>query len=91
MSGKQADGTDPSLAQVSGKIAHDINNLLTVIALNIELANESLAPGHPAVGMLATALKAANASAELSATLLAASRKAKGEIAAAAQSATASR
>lgn len=63
------------IGQLTGGIAHDFNNLLTVIIGNLEDIKER-ADANSAIGASAeTALKAADRSAELTASLLAVGRR----------------
>ena len=75
MSGSEEAPLD--IAASANRIAHDLNNLLTVIALNVELARDILGAGHPAQSMLNPALTAANNCSKLTLELLAAARAAR--------------
>lgn len=59
-----------SLGQLTGGIAHDSNNLLTVINANVELALENLPEESPVANLLTNALRAAEAGAKLNSQLL---------------------
>ncbi|MEP9374939.1 ATP-binding protein [Mesorhizobium sp. KR1-2] len=63
------------IGQLTGGIAHDFNNLLTVIIGNLEDINEKAEAGSSVADAAATALKAADRSAELTASLLAVGRR----------------
>lgn len=59
------------LIRQTRKIGHDLNNLLTIIALNLEITQEKLGDAHPVQEMLTPALRAARNAADLTALLLA--------------------
>lgn len=63
------------IGHLTGGIAHDFNNLLTVIIGNLEDINEKAEAGSSVADAAATALKAADRSAELTASLLAVGRR----------------
>ncbi len=60
-------------------MAHDFNNLVTAITVYGELAKDSLDPGHPACAEVDGIIAACDRAAELTGTLLTASRAAGGE------------
>ncbi len=64
-----------AVGQLTGGIAHDFNNLLAVIVGNLELAEERLESDPNVLGMVDSALRAAEKGAELISRLLAFSRK----------------
>jgi PAS domain S-box-containing protein len=64
-----------ALGHLTGGVAHDFNNILTVIQGNTELARALLAPDHAAQAHLDGALTAARKGALLTQRLLAFSRK----------------
>jgi PAS domain S-box-containing protein len=64
-----------ALGQLTGGVAHDFNNILTVIHGNAELAQDLLEPGNAAQAHLDAALAAARKGALLTQRLLAFSRK----------------
>lgn len=61
--------------QLSGGVAHDFNNLLMVIIGNIETIRDTLPPDHPLRRHADDSFRAAESAAELTARLLAFSRK----------------
>jgi PAS domain S-box-containing protein len=63
-----------ALGQLTGGIAHDSNNLLTVIAGNLEMLEEELA-GHPGMKYLREAQEAAQMGARLNQRLLTFARR----------------
>ena len=65
-----------ALGQLTGGVAHDFNNLLTVVILNLEEAQDVLAPDHDLQEVLAPALHAAIRGAELTSQLLSYARRA---------------
>ncbi|MEZ5855137.1 MAG: ATP-binding protein [Hyphomicrobiaceae bacterium] len=65
-----------ALGQLTGGIAHDSNNLLTVITGNLELIEDEL-PGHPVLKYLHEAQEAAKMGARLNQRLLTFSRRRK--------------
>ena len=65
-----------ALGQLTGGVAHDFNNLLTVVILNLEEAQDVLAPDHELQEVLAPALHAAVRGAELTSQLLSYARRA---------------
>ena len=64
-----------SVGRLAGGVAHDFNNMLSVIIGNIEFALEQCKPGEQAYRDLNDALQAAEQSAELTRQLLAFARK----------------
>ena len=66
-----------SVGQLTGGIAHDFNNLLTVISGNLQILQENAAANADAVAapMIGAALRATQRGAELTAKLLAFSRR----------------
>ncbi len=64
-----------AVGRLAGGVAHDFNNMLTVITGNLELGLRTLEEGDPLQERLHTILKAANSAAELTRKLLAFSRK----------------
>ncbi|MDD5484039.1 MAG: response regulator [Kiritimatiellae bacterium] len=64
-----------SVGRLAGSIAHDFNNMLTVICSCAELALPQLAPEHPVYAYLKDIQTAANRSAELTKQLLTFARK----------------
>jgi PAS domain S-box-containing protein len=64
-----------AIGQLAGGIAHDFNNLLTAILGNLELVLPNLTPGHPARGLVDSAITAASRSASLTRRLLGFSRQ----------------
>ena len=66
-----------ALGQLTGGIAHDSNNLLTVIAGNLEMIEDELPADHPALRFLREAQEAARMGASLNRRLLTFSRRRK--------------
>lgn len=64
-----------ALGQLTGGIAHDFNNLLTVIAGNLQILEDLLGAGTDERALVDAATRAARRGAELTAKLLAFSRK----------------
>jgi PAS domain S-box-containing protein len=64
-----------AVGRLAGGIAHDFNNLLTVIGGRVELLLATLEPDHPAKQDVELVQRAADRAAELTARLLAFSRK----------------
>ena len=64
-----------SIGRLAGGVAHDFNNMLTVILGNLDLALEQIPADHPVRTDLAEARKAAERSAHLTRQLLAFARK----------------
>ncbi len=64
-----------SIGRLAGGVAHDFNNMLSVILGNTELALNGLDPGHPHFVELQEIRKAASHSADLTRQLLAFARK----------------
>jgi len=64
-----------SIGRLAGGVAHDFNNMLTVILGGIELSLARLDPGHPSRVHLSDAAEAAQSTAALTRQLLAFSRK----------------
>jgi signal transduction histidine kinase/CheY-like chemotaxis protein len=64
-----------SVGRLAGGVAHDFNNMLTLILCNAEMALEQQAPGHPARENLVDIRKAALRSSDLTRQLLAFARK----------------
>jgi len=64
-----------ALGQLTGGIAHDVNNMLTVVSLNLDLLADEVAPGTPASEALEAARKAAAGGSGLTAQLLAFARR----------------
>ena len=60
-----------SLGLLAGGVAHDFNNLLVGVIGNASLAQEMLAPDHPAIELLAGVLKAGEQAAHLTRQMLA--------------------
>ncbi|WP_158639256.1 PAS domain-containing sensor histidine kinase [Elioraea rosea] len=60
-----------ALGHLTGGVAHDLNNLLTVVLLNLEGVMEELPPGSLALAATAQAVRAAETAARLTAQLLA--------------------
>jgi PAS domain S-box-containing protein len=71
---QQADKME-SIGQLAGGVAHDFNNILTVISGNIEVALETLPADHPAQGALAEIQQAASRATALTRQLLSFSRR----------------
>ncbi len=64
-----------AIGRLAGGVAHDFNNILTVITGNVDLARMALNPADPLVRYLNHAMKASNSAASLTRQLLAFSRK----------------
>jgi PAS domain S-box-containing protein len=64
-----------SIGRLAGGVAHDFNNILTVISGGIELSLSTLGAGHPCLSYLSDAAQAARSAAALTRQLLAFSRK----------------
>ncbi len=64
-----------SIGQLAGGVAHDFNNMLSIIIGNTENAIDDLSADHPAWGALQEILQTAQRSAELTRQLLAFARK----------------
>jgi PAS domain S-box-containing protein len=64
-----------SVGRLAGGVAHDFNNMLSVILGNAELAMEGMAPGEPLRAYLQEITQAAGRSADLTRQLLAFARK----------------
>jgi PAS domain S-box-containing protein len=64
-----------SVGRLAGGVAHDFNNMLSVILSNSELALHQLGPGHPAGEKLEVIVKATQRSADLTRQLLAFARQ----------------
>ena len=64
-----------SVGRLAGGVAHDFNNVLTVILGNVEMALINLSPEHPLAVPLAEMREAAESAAALTRQLLAFSRK----------------
>ncbi|WP_291298752.1 ATP-binding protein [Elioraea sp.] len=64
-----------ALGQLTGGIAHDVNNMLTVVSLNLDLLADDVAPGTLAGEALEAARHAAGGGAALTAQLLAFARR----------------
>jgi PAS domain S-box-containing protein len=64
-----------ALGQLTGGIAHDVNNMLTVVSLNLDLLADEVAAGTPASEALEAARKAAAGGSGLTAQLLAFARR----------------
>ena len=64
-----------AVGRLAGGVAHDFNNMLTVILGHADLALKKLDPAHPVVANLLKILTAANHSADLTRQLLAFARK----------------
>ena len=64
-----------SVGRLAGGVAHDFNNMLSVILGHTELALEQVEPEHPLLENLREIAKAANRSADLTRQLLAFARK----------------
>jgi two-component system cell cycle sensor histidine kinase/response regulator CckA len=64
-----------SVGRLAGSVAHDFNNVLTVILGNVEMALLGLSPHHPLVTPLQEMRQAAESAAALTRQLLAFSRK----------------
>jgi PAS domain S-box-containing protein len=60
-----------SVGRLAGGVAHDFNNMLTVISGNAEMALGTLSPNHPLYQALEEILRAARRSAEVTRQLLA--------------------
>jgi len=64
-----------ALGQLTGGIAHDVNNMLTVVSLNLDLLADAIPPGTPAAEALEAARRAASGGAGLASQLLAFARR----------------
>lgn len=64
-----------SVGRLAGGIAHDINNMLTVVLGHVELMKISLEPGHPFLKHMGEMLKATDRSRDIIRQLLAFSRQ----------------
>ncbi|MFA6147914.1 MAG: transporter substrate-binding domain-containing protein [bacterium] len=64
-----------AVGRLAGGVAHDFNNILTVIMGNVSMALGKLPPSDPAAGLLSEAQKGAERAALLTRQLLAFSRK----------------
>ena len=64
-----------ALGQLTGGIAHDVNNMLTVVSLNLDLLADEVVPGTPAAEALEAARRAASGGSELTTQLLAFARR----------------
>ena len=64
-----------AIGVLAGGIAHDINNTMTAISGNADLAARMLEPGHPAVDDLEEIVRATRRAADLTRQLLAFSRR----------------
>ena len=64
-----------SVGRLAGGVAHDFNNMLSVILGNTEIAMEDLAPDDPPHNNLSEIFSAANRSADITRQLLAFARK----------------
>jgi PAS domain S-box-containing protein len=64
-----------SIGRLAGGVAHDFNNMLSVILSNSELALHHLGPGHPAAEKMDVIMKATLRSADLTRQLLAFARQ----------------
>ena len=64
-----------AVGRLAGGVAHDFNNMLSIIIGNTEMALEDLEPGHQARGNLTEVQHAAERSADLTKQLLAFARK----------------
>ena len=64
-----------SIGQLAGGVAHDFNNMLSIILGNAENACDLLTEGHPAFPILQEILQTAQRSADLTRQLLAFARK----------------
>ncbi len=64
-----------ALGQLTGGIAHDVNNMLTVVSLNLDLLADDVAPGTLGAEALEAARRAAAGGSELTAQLLAFARR----------------
>ncbi len=64
-----------ALGQLTGGIAHDVNNMLTVVSLNLDLLADDVAPGSLGAEALDAARRAAAGGSELTAQLLAFARR----------------
>jgi signal transduction histidine kinase len=63
------------IGRLAGGVAHDFNNILSIILCDAALCAEDLDPGHPAQASLAQIIQAAHRAATLSHQLLALSRR----------------
>lgn len=64
-----------AVGRLAGGVAHDFNNILTVVTGNVELARMSLSPSDPLIRCLDQITKASDSAASLTRQLLAFSRK----------------
>ena len=64
-----------AIGRLAGGVAHDFNNILTVVVGNSELALESLPPDHPARPLVEETARSADRAADLTRQLLAFSRR----------------
>ena len=64
-----------SVGRLAGGVAHDFNNILTVIRSSAELAQDALEPDHPATEYLDEIRQAAEKSADLTSQLLGFARR----------------
>jgi CheY-like chemotaxis protein len=64
-----------AVGRLAGGVAHDFNNMLSVIMLSLEMAQSALDPSHPAAADLDEIHDAAQRSAELTRQLLAFARR----------------
>jgi len=64
-----------SVGRLAGGVAHDFNNMLSIVLGYVEMAQEQLEPNHPIATNLKQIRKAAERSAELTGQLLAFARK----------------
>ncbi len=64
-----------AIGRLAGGVAHDFNNILTVVVGNSELALESLPPDHPARSLVEETVRSADRAADLTRQLLAFSRR----------------
>jgi PAS domain S-box-containing protein len=64
-----------ALGQLTGGIAHDVNNMLTVVSLNLDLLADDVVPGTMGAEALEAAQRAAAGGAALTAQLLAFARR----------------
>ena len=64
-----------SVGRLAGGVAHDFNNILTVISGSLEISLAALPSGHPSRDHLTVAADAARSAATLTRQLLAFSRR----------------